>query len=39
MTIVDTLKGHGMERVHGVRTPIGAEWNELQASEGECCLP
>lgn len=34
VTIIDMLKAHSMEKMHGVRTPIGVEWNEVQASEG-----
>ncbi|OWZ03325.1 Copia protein [Phytophthora megakarya] len=33
--IVEMLRDHGMEFAHGVRTPIGAEWSELQGAEDE----
>ncbi|KAE9159173.1 hypothetical protein PF004_g31638 [Phytophthora fragariae] len=29
------LKDHSMEHAHGVRTPIGPEWNELRGAECE----
>ncbi|OWZ22783.1 putative mitochondrial protein [Phytophthora megakarya] len=33
--IVEILCDHGMEFAHGVRTPNGAEWSELQGAEDE----
>ncbi|POM77293.1 LOW QUALITY PROTEIN: Integrase catalytic core protein [Phytophthora palmivora] len=30
VTIMDMLREHGMELAHGVRAPIGHEWNENQ---------
>ncbi|KAE9302954.1 hypothetical protein PF001_g13774 [Phytophthora fragariae] len=33
--IQEMLKDHSMEHAHGVRTPIGPEWNELRGAECE----
>ncbi|KAE8882313.1 hypothetical protein PF005_g15912 [Phytophthora fragariae] len=33
--IQEMLNAHSMEHAHGVRTPIGPEWNELRGAECE----
>uniref|UniRef100_H3GKF0 Integrase catalytic domain-containing protein n=1 Tax=Phytophthora ramorum TaxID=164328 RepID=H3GKF0_PHYRM len=35
VTIMEIVRNFGMELAHGVRAPIGPEWNEARDAEGE----